>query len=184
MKEQWWWCFKGKFKKSVKNVKRFKNSAKNMLIFYTCERSKIKPFQKIWPLPLAYWPWDGSFKFENVYFKPFDGGNGVEWRFVINENLMDEKRMMKPKGKINKKVSSWWISLMEIFSFWWLGVGLCVVKWWWKIYGVVLVWVMFKQQMIKVFVLELLMTFDDGGQGVLVASFKKWVGGVQNKMVD
>jgi hypothetical protein len=32
---------------------------------------------------------------------------------------------------------------------------------------------MFKQRMIKVFVLELLMTFDDGGQGVLVASFKK-----------
>jgi hypothetical protein len=30
---------------------------------------------------------------------------------------------------------------------------------------------MFKQQMIKVFVWEFLMTFDDGGQG-LVASFK------------
>jgi len=27
--------------------------------------------------------------------------------------------------------------------------------------------------MIKVFVLALFMTFDDGGQGVLVASFKK-----------
>jgi hypothetical protein len=32
---------------------------------------------------------------------------------------------------------------------------------------------MFKQQMIEVFVLELFMTFDDDGQGVLVASFKK-----------
>jgi hypothetical protein len=47
-----------------------------------------------------------------------------------------------------------------------------------------LVWVMLKQWMIKVFVLELLITFDDGGQGVFVASFKKWMGGVQNKMVD
>jgi hypothetical protein len=37
--------------------------------------------------------------------------------------------------------------------------------------------------MIKVFVWEFLMTFDDGGQG-LVASFKNWVDGVQNKMVD
>jgi hypothetical protein len=61
---------------------------------------------KIWPLPLAYWPQDGSFKFENVYFRPFEGGNGVERRFVVNENLMDEKRMMKSKGEINKKVSS------------------------------------------------------------------------------
>ncbi len=38
--------------------------------------------------------------------------------------------------------------------------------------------------MIEVFVLELFMTFDDDGQGVLVASFKKWMGGVQNKMVE
>jgi len=34
------------------------------------------------------------------------------------------------------------------------------------------------------FCLELLMTFDDGEQSVLVASFKKWAGDVQNKMVD
>jgi hypothetical protein len=38
--------------------------------------------------------------------------------------------------------------------------------------------------MVKVFVLKLLMTFDDGRQGVLLASFKKWMGGVQNKIVD
>jgi hypothetical protein len=59
-------------------VKRFKNSAKNMLIFYTCERSKIKPFQKfgpsLWPIGLGM----EISKFENVYLRPFVGGNGVE----------------------------------------------------------------------------------------------------------
>jgi hypothetical protein len=34
-------------------MKIFKNSAKKLLIFYTCERSKNRPFQKFGPSP---WP--------------------------------------------------------------------------------------------------------------------------------
>jgi len=62
--------------------------------------------------------------FKKVYFRPFVGGNGVEWRFVVNENLMDEKRTMKPKGETTWK----WVVDEYLSSFWCLGVGLCDVS--------------------------------------------------------
>jgi len=46
--------------------------------FYTCERSKNRPFKKFAPSP---WPIGLGMEvsnLKNVYFKPFVGVNGVE----------------------------------------------------------------------------------------------------------
>ncbi len=89
------------------------------------------------------------------------------------------------RGQWNQKEKSTWKWLVDEYLF--------LVSWCWIVWCKLMVmaniWCCACLNYVQAtnnqsFCLELLMTFDDGEQGVLEASFKKWVGDVQNKMVD
>ncbi len=109
------------------------------------------------------------------------GGNGIGWKFVVFEKIMDERRMKKSKGESNNRMGSWSFLLF----FWSVGVGLAVCS---RLMVILNMWCCTCVSYVRWWTNQIFYfkALDDlwwwwAWWDVLVGSFSEWSDDVQNK---